>query len=496
MSEIFASIKLKEKISIIAPMAALAVILATLIGVLSFCTMDRHTHVYDYTLEADENGFNLIGVCTVDNCERPFYRRNGVEGVKLVSAISPSCSSAGERVYTLTEGGVTIKYVETIPALPHTYNFEEIKTGDTSMIIGMCTVDGCTNARLRIENVTNFKLVSETEGSCFIPGIETYSYVIGDKVESFETISLKKPSHTLAGQKADSIANEDGSFAFGIEGLKVDAGQEYACGTVVDGYYVCDLCKQIIEADVRYPEHEFVYNEENTKRPTVNTSGLATLHCDNEGCREVVEVTIPKIVIGSNTVSISGPTELYREIVMYIFESEEYGFLFTFDFEIGEKLTHDYKYSLVPNEVGFDLVGVCNQPDCQTPKTVDPDVEVTFTDTSTCQKEGIITWTHIKDGVPIIFRAESPVKAPHAFEYDGNKGIPPSVYREGLIELYCTTEGCTHTVNITLPAVVVGEGGNTVIIDEKDGDKIGLYTYVSEENHCTVELKVTIYQEK
>ena len=62
MSEILNAIKLKDKLTIAGVMAAVAVILATVVGLLTYFTADRHTHVYDYTLQMEEDGsFTLVG---------------------------------------------------------------------------------------------------------------------------------------------------------------------------------------------------------------------------------------------------------------------------------------------------------------------------------------------------------------------------------------------------------------------------------------------------
>ena len=69
MSEILNAIRLKDKLTIAGVMAAVAVILATVVGLLTYFTADRHTHVYDYTLKLEEDGsFTLVGhiqMCTV-----------------------------------------------------------------------------------------------------------------------------------------------------------------------------------------------------------------------------------------------------------------------------------------------------------------------------------------------------------------------------------------------------------------------------------------------
>ena len=68
MSEILSAIRLKDKLTIAGAMAAVAAILAILVGVLTFCSADRHKHNYDFSLQMEEDGsFSLVGLCNVDN---------------------------------------------------------------------------------------------------------------------------------------------------------------------------------------------------------------------------------------------------------------------------------------------------------------------------------------------------------------------------------------------------------------------------------------------
>ena len=497
MSELFNSIKLKEKITIISPMVALAVILATLIGVLSFYTADRHAHVYDYTLEKNGDEFTLLGVCNVPNCENPFLKEENLSGVKLLSAVSPTCSSNGEKKYSYTYNGTTVQYVEVIEALPHIYDYELIPDGDNMSIVGDCTLEGCTE-HVSDNSITNFKVVSEVKGDCFIATQITYSYVVNGVTKTIVTVSDELAPHTLAGVAADTLMNGDGTYNAGISGVMVSPSSPYACGTVVDGSYVCEHCKQIVEIDVRYPEHNFVYSASNVVNPTFESDGCASLTCKNTLCTDVLDITIPKVELGNNTVTVVAPTEKVAEVVRYSFVSNDYGFKIELDFTIGTPLSHNYVYHIEPdpeNSGKIDLVGICSQLDCDTPVIREENVDADFSDTSTCQNHGVLTWTYVKDGELLKFEAISNELGDHKFVYESNRVLHPNMYIEGFAELYCSYEGCHEVVTINLPKVELGV--NTVITgtDEK-GNSIAEYTYYAYNYRCKIILTITIYNEE
>ena len=189
MSEIFGAVKLKNKIMIVSTMAAFALLLVTVIGVLNLVTVDTHTHDYSYSIDRSEDGnFNLIGICKVSNCESPYYAEIGISGVKLLMAESSTCSKEGKRVYSYTKDGVTVKYVENIPMAAHTYDFSVDTQGGVNYLYGKCTEDGCTNPNLFINNVEELNLVSSVPGSCFTPRQDTYSYVLNGEEKTFEAV--------------------------------------------------------------------------------------------------------------------------------------------------------------------------------------------------------------------------------------------------------------------------------------------------------------------
>ncbi len=496
MSEIFGAIKLKNKITIASSMLVLAVLLTTVIGVLTYVTTDRHTHIYDYTLERAEDGsFSLSGVCSVDNCESPFFSKKNLEGVRLLTAESPTCSKEGNRVYTYTHNGATVKYIEKLPMTAHSYEFDIVNKNGVTCLDGKCTAEGCENPDVFVSNVEELKLVSTIPGTCFSPREDTYSYVVNGEEHTFVTLVEENIPHTLNGVSAESLMDADGNYPVGTAGVRLSKNEPIACGTTADGYYICEVCKQVEVVKVVRGPHEFLYDETKLTAPDVDKDGSAVLHCHNTECTETVEVVLPKVEVGTTAFVVSPATELHPQVLKYSFTSTEYGFSFEKEYQVGEKLSHDYKYKLEPNkEISgqFDLVGVCSQPECQNPELRTEDVPAVFVrDTSTCQIPGYVTWSYDYNGETLYFTAPSLKTSDHSYTYDEERAIHPSLTKAGLIELFCSTGGCDHSVVVELPKVVVGE--NAIYVSETDIGEVYEYSYKTDYG-CTVVLNVIIYK--
>ena len=502
MSEIFGAVKLKNKITIASSMAVFALVLATVIGVLTLATVDSHTHTYEYRLErAADGSFSLLGVCSVDNCESPFYIETDVDGVKLLTAESPTCSEEGSRVYTYSVDGRMVKYVEKIPMTAHTYNPTVQTQGEVTYITGKCTVEGCENPGLFVSNIKDYKLVDTIPGTCFSSRQDTYSYTIGGVEHTLVTLVEEDIPHTLNGVSVDSLKDADGNYAIGTPGIKL-AGKTVACGETADGYYICEVCKQINGVKVVREGHKFVYNESNLTAPTLDATGLVTLVCHNPECSETVAVVLPKVEVGSTAFIVSEATEASPMVVSYSFESLEHGFTFTKEYKVGEKLYHNYECKLWLNEETgtFDVIGECHQPGCTEPeKCLEADVHAEFVkDTSTCLVPGIVIWKYEYEGETLYFDPPSMVTSDHSYAYNAENAIHPTLESGGIIEIYCVTEGCDHATPVNLPKVVIGDNAE-LFGPGPAGRLIYTYTYEYKENGrtlCTIKLDIFIGYEE
>ena len=494
MSEILNSIRLKDKLTIAGAMAAVAAVLAIVVGLVTYFTADRHTHIYDYTLEMEDGGFNLVGVCKVDNCEDPFYSEKNIQGVELVSSVRPSCVKEGNRVYSYTHNGYTISYTETLPKAPHTYDYELVSSGENLHINGRCNVEGCTDPYIFINDAKDLTLIEVEEATCFTPRKETYAFISGGETKTFVTLVKVDVPHTLQGVPATSFQNADKTYNYGLEGVKMLGDPNFGCGETGQGYYVCETCRQAVGVNVRRPDHKYVKDEESIVKPTTEENGSVTVKCKNEWCSYEVELPLPKVVKGVNAFTKTEATEVKREVLAYSFKSAVYNFSLTLDIEVGELLTHEYEYILRPDETNnkeINLIGHCSQPGCQNPDIVIKNVETSFEDTSTCTKKGFWIWTHIlDDGREVVLKVQSIAFAPHNYNFDPNRDVvKPTEYREGSATLTCQNNGCGHTTTVTLPTVVIGE--NATVHQQFTNGLLVNYTYTIEEGF-KIELLVLV----
>ena len=485
MSEIFSSIRLKDKLTIAGAMAAVAVVLATLVGILTFCTADRHTHIYDYALQKNaDGGFSVAGICTVENCEDPYYSEKNVQGVNVLSAVSPTCVKEGNIVYTYNCNGVTLKLTETLPITAHMYEYEKTDNGGKVLISGMCKVDGCSNPYIFISDARDLTLISVEEGTCFSPRKETYAFISEGVEKTFTTLVDENISHTLLSVKANGFESADGTYPYGLEGVKI-LGNAIPCGGLGQGYYVCEVCHQAVGINIRRPGHEFVANEESLVAPTLDADGRVSLACVNEGCTTVEELTLPKVVKGVNATTKSDATELHREVITYTMPSNKYGFTFEKDYEIGELLEHDYKYTLEPDKAypsRYNLIGTCSQPECQQSSVIVLNVETEFVNTSTCTQLGMWIWSHtLSNGEVVSFTVQSMTYAPHNCVESIVK--EPSFTEEGSVKLTCTNDNCSFTEVVTLPKA---DETNCELYKEDALYTTYIYTYYVEEYKLTI----------
>lgn len=483
MSDILKAVRLKDKLTIAGTMAAIAVVLAVVVGLLTFFTADRHTHIYDYSLKLEEDGsFTLVGLCNVDNCENPYYIEENLQGVELISAISPTCAKEGYKKYSYTYNGITVEYRETLPKAAHMYDYELVTKDESVHINGKCKTKDCPDPYVFVYDAQDLTLIEVVEATCFSPRKETYAFISGGETKTFETLVAVNVPHTLQGSPVTSLQNPDKTYNYGTEGIKLLGATTLACGTVGEGYYVCEICRQAVGVRVRQVEHDFVYSESELVPPTLEADGHAIVRCMNDGCEDIIDITLNKVEKDVNAFTKTPATELQREVITYVYESDEYGFKVELDFEIGELLTHEYVYQLRPQKANpdkMDLVGICSQPDCQTPEIRKEDVECTFEDTSTCTEKGFWIWTHImENGQKVVLEVKSVAFASHSYDCDKNAIDAPTVNDEGKAVLFCTANGCSHSVKVTLPKVVIGE--NATLYYETDAFISYEYKYETE----------------
>lgn len=178
LTEFFKSLNKKEKIIVISSMSALAVVLISVVLLISFCSIAKHEHQYEYVLDRKNGKFNVIGTC------------HGQEG------------DCREREIVLAD----VKLAETVTK----------------------------------------------QASCFEEGEILHTYTIEGQDLTYTTV-IPKTEHRINGAYVSTLANNDGSFNYDVNGIKVGATTEYKCDGIVDGYYICEDCKDIVSIKVYKP---------------------------------------------------------------------------------------------------------------------------------------------------------------------------------------------------------------------------------------------------
>ena len=495
MNDILSSVKPKDKVTIVAVMTALALVIVVVVALLSGILMDNHDHKYAFSLERGEGDtFNLVGECTVDNCEDPYYRENNISGVTLFSAVTPTCSTKGNKIYSFTRGSLSVKYVEELPPIAHDYAYKIVDAGDTKYILGTCRNKNCTNPSLDISGVTDFQLIDSVEGDCFTPRQDTYSCIANGETFIFTTTVQEDKPHTLRGVSVDTLVDENGNFPYGTPGISV-TGRDIPCGETGSGSYICDICKAVETVRVIKSNHNYVYSESGLTPPTLHAAGVAVISCTNEECNESVKVNIPQIEIGTSYVTLlAAATEQHPNQYRYKFESLIYDFSYVYDFTAGEKLEHNYTYHLdrrSDDKNKFSLYGKCDQPGCLEPEIEIEDIDVMITENnSTCITKGFIYYSCIYNGEEYTKAEESMSFADHKYSYDSAAANRPSFTEAGSVELVCTTEGCGHTVTVELPPI---SSENAKVISDTTYFQELEYVYVTSYG-CTVTLVIFIYK--
>ena len=133
-----AAVSSKDKLAVIIAMGALALILISVVMLITFCGgASGHEHEYTYALEKNGDSFTLVGECTVDGCANPNYTEKNLKNVALTEELDATCLQGGKKVYSYEKNGVAYVYEEiTGEAKSHTINgvsIDELRNEDGSL---------------------------------------------------------------------------------------------------------------------------------------------------------------------------------------------------------------------------------------------------------------------------------------------------------------------------------------------------------------------------
>ena len=128
---------------------------------------------------------------------------------------------------------------------------------------------------------------------------------------------------------------------------------------------------------------------------------------------------------------------------------------------------------------GFDFVGKCNQPGCQTPEVREENIDVVIEETlPTCTTDGYLTVKYVKDDVPYAITMASGVRTGHDL-IEENK-VEPTLYNSGSVTLTCAN-GCGKSGTIELPQMVFNENTEVLSDATEQSPVVMRYTYINRE---------------
>lgn len=367
-----------------------------------------HTYVYsagetvDPTLESDGKAYVR---CSYEGCDK--YHEITIPKIVLsntkpISSATESALAVVRYTYDNKDYGFTVIVDLSVgDYLPHNYKYKlelNIFTGNFDFV-GKCNQPGCKTPETRVENVP--VEMEETFATCTTDGHLVVRYTDGESGKTYE-ITVPNGSRT---------------------------GHNYVATSKVE--------------------------------PTFSKDGSVTIACANEGCtEEAVELVLPKMFFGTNTQIISDVSEVSAAIARYTYTNDDYNYVLLIDFTIGSPLDHEYSYEIrVNGQGGYDLVGQCNQPGCQTPEIYEENIDAIVEEhKADCTNDGYVYVKYVNDE-GVVFEATIPTDAKTGHKYDVDAPISktnPTWEKEGSATLKCTNDGCEHTTVVVLPKIEHG----------------------------------------
>ena len=468
-------------------------------------------HKYICEITTVDGVSTITGSCSGENCSIPTFSISGATELKLESSVEGTCVSPREDKYSYVLDGVSGSFVAVVDedSSNHVLNGRPAYEYEIAPGVyrygtdGIIPVDGSPKLTGCGQKTAGF---FECEGCkskvLAVIGLPDHKYVIDES-------TFNKASFDAAGQVTVKCNNKFTAKSCGdtkkITLPKADESNTTLISTDIDNKtqtwkysYYSDKLDITIEyeftAELKH-EHQFVHDPSRTVPPSLTEQGRAIVVCQLEGCGEIRQIVLPKIQIGKNTEAgdnatliVPEATELQAKRVRYTYTSEIYGFTEDLEIQIGQPLSHNYVYSLEPNDnEGFNLIGRCNQLECQRPEYIDEEnVAITYTNTSTCNSYGIQIWSYTKNGQTYTFELPSFELMGHSM-LCGTSNITklPGFNSEGKAVVKCANDGCNESCEIVLPKVI---NADIVGIDNVNGTQIVYYYYTTEVNG--IEVKV------
>ena len=440
----------------------------------------------------------------------------GIEGVSILGFGLIGCGQSVSGSYTCEV--CSQKNTVTVVREDHKYSFLADKTRVPTDINDGCAYVKCTEEDCgRLELIPLPKITVGDAYSTLVSQNQdqenqTVNYKFENDIYGFvidENIVIPWKNHRFEFTEADVIRptfDVDGSITLTCQNSVCSEQRVLtlprmleAINTTVVYYHIlekksftysCPQNEYNVEYSFSYDEdwidHTYVYSESETVKPDLLSDGIAYVRCSYEGCEKYHEIVIPKIVIEENTRIVANATEQSAAVLRYTYNNDDYGFTVTVDFNFGEPLSHDYKYSLEFTGIGFDFVGKCSQPECQEPEKREENVEVVKEEhLPTCTTNGYLLVKYERDGETYELNMTFGTELGHSYELVSE--TLPTMTKEGSATFVCTNDECGITETIVLPMIDLG----VTAVEMPDGQIC--YTYNNSKYNYDLILFIRVY---
>lgn len=297
--------------------------------------------------------------------------RPHVPGEETIITVFPTCDTTGKQAVVCDNCQVVLSEGDEIPALGHAYKFTLKQSGGSSDLIGKCERKGCDNPDFLEKNVSGLTLVEEIPSvSCATPGKKIYKYTNKDgKTVDVTVIDENTKNHTLNGVDATTLMDENGYYAFNVNGIRTFSGAPAPCGEITDGMYRCEVCDQLVKINITKPAHSVTIS--GVVNPTKTEAGHAFFKCKNDGCDLSLPIDLPKIEIGKNATVLVQPGINTDEVIKYYTDDNPLGYLIELEIVIPSKHDHVYSYTIEEKDGKTNLIGKCVVEFCSDPDHVE-----------------------------------------------------------------------------------------------------------------------------